>query len=237
MQQQVQKESLMKIKKQLQKKRKGSSNQKTIVADGIITADGVTADEDKLFRKYFAVHRKVIPQKLIDEFLKTADSSFPSQRNKVKLYGKECTVPRDQLFRSKNGKSYTYSRQVLPNGGWREIDQQFCNLANKLGNTNKFNCVLINGYNGGDSVGWHADDEKNIDQTQPIVSMSMGETRAFHIKLKSSTKMMWKVYLNNGDVVVMKPGAQKLFHHQVPKTTRKGVKRRWNLTFRVYKQE
>lgn len=70
------------------------------------------------------------------------------------------------------------------------------------------NSVLINKYrNKNTTLGWHKDDEKEIDQSCPVVSLSIGATRRFSIsdsKFKSDRTHYFTKYLENNDIFVMK---------------------------------
>ena len=111
-----------------------------------------------------------------------------------------------------------------------------------------FNSVLVNCYRDErDSVGWHADDEPEFGPKPIIASLSLGETRRFGLKPKS-TKQDSSLYspcdgfvrkkprakyldLHSGDLLIMKGATQELCVHNVPKETKK-CSRRINLTFR-----
>ena len=103
-----------------------------------------------------------------------------------------------------------------------------------------YNVVLINRYlDGKDGVGWHADDEKTINQTKPIASVSLGCARDFDVRRKKpkssgnnnnntdNNKRRWN--LRHRDVLIMNPGAQQRFEQTVPKLAKVLVVR-YNLT-------
>ena len=101
--------------------------------------------------------------------------------------------------------------------------------------------VLLNRYNDGkDSISPHADDEPEIDQTAPIVSVSLGGTRTFVVRAKvkqEGQKQYSKAVLPlvHGTVLVMKPGMQEGYLHSIPKE--RSTEMRINLTFRCYTTE
>jgi alkylated DNA repair dioxygenase AlkB len=95
-----------------------------------------------------------------------------------------------------------------------------------------YNFVLINRYlDGKDSVGWHADNEESIDQTMPICSVSFGSARDFDVRMKNNHSFRQRWNLKHRDLLIMKPGAQELTEHCLPKRANSSV--RFNLTFRV----
>ena len=82
-------------------------------------------------------------------------------------------------------------------------------------------------------MGWHSDNEKEIDHEKCIASLSLGIQRDFSIRhINNIDKKI--ISLNDGDLLIMQPEFQKNWHHSIPK--RKKVKKsRINLTFRKYK--
>ena len=97
----------------------------------------------------------------------------------------------------------------------------------------RFNGCLFNCYrNGEDRMGWHADDEPEIDASQPIASLSLGATRTFQLKQRRGDERH-SLELADGDLLVMEPPCQEDWVHALP--VRKRVSTvRVNLTFRVF---
>ena len=90
---------------------------------------------------------------------------------------------------------------------------------------------LFNRYtNGKDSVNFHADDEKTIDQNESIASVSFGDTRDFVARVTKDHSITKKWKLAHRDLLIMKPGMQKIAQHSIPKRAHAGV--RVNATFR-----
>ena len=102
-----------------------------------------------------------------------------------------------------------------------------------------FNSVLLNLYrNGHDSVGDHADDEKELGLNAVIASVSLGATRDFILRqykkaatLKLSPTLKYK--LSHGSLLVMSGTTQQYWKHSVPKDF-KTTDARINLTFRKF---
>ena len=81
-------------------------------------------------------------------------------------------------------------------------------------------------------MGWHADNEKVIDASKPIASVSLGSKRDFLLRnLISLDKYSFS--LDNGDLLIMKEECQRYWVHSIPKR-RKVKNARINLTFRKY---
>lgn len=92
-----------------------------------------------------------------------------------------------------------------------------------------FNSVLCNYYRGGnDSMGWHRDNEPEID-TACIASLSFGAARRFKMRHRDSREVV-AIDLEGGSILMM-VDCQDKWEHGVPKT-KKDVGPRINLTFR-----
>lgn len=97
----------------------------------------------------------------------------------------------------------------------------------------KINHVLINCYNdGNDYMGWHKDNEKSINQSAGIFSLSIGEERAFQIKNIETKQIVFNKVLASNTLLIMSGlNMQKQYKHQLPKRP-KLKNKRYNLTFR-----
>lgn len=95
----------------------------------------------------------------------------------------------------------------------------------------EYNSVLINQYRDGrDSVGMHADDEKELGLNANIASISLGATRMFTLKHKEE-ELLYE--LTHGSLLVMSGTTQQHWKHGI--TKQYNVKEpRLNLTFRKF---
>lgn len=195
-----------------------------------------------------------LPQDICDALLVELRGSdiFSAPRNVFKLFGKSVVVPRDEVVIGPHPISYRYSNHDV---SFHLESPAF--YALRVWAQNRFNApydfVLCNRYNNGnDHVGWHADDEKSIDQSYPIVSISLGDTRRFSVRRKPPKKPESKVSttttkssrkstgaismdLRQRDVLVMSPGMQETWQHCLRPA--KEAKTRWNITLRVYRKQ
>lgn len=103
----------------------------------------------------------------------------------------------------------------------------------------KYNSVLLNYYRSGeDSVGLHADDERELGVNANIASISLGAVRKFSLfQHRSKNKKMvgpvsYNYMLAHGSLLVMSGSAQHYWKHEVPKA--EGAEPRINLTFRYF---
>jgi alkylated DNA repair dioxygenase AlkB len=169
-------------------------------------------------------------QNQADQLFTTLLKDLSWQEENILIFGKWVKVPRLMCWYGHPNASYQYSgvnHKPIP---WtKELQEikakieQFCRCA--------FNSVLANLYRDGkDSMGCHADDEKELGINPVIASLSLGEGRLFKMHHKKQ-KSTLNIPLGHGDLLVMAGTCQKYWLHSVPKTiTPKSP--RINLTFR-----
>ena len=147
------------------------------------------------------------------------------RQNDIRMFGQWHKEPRLTAWW---GPAYRYANVV-----WQERDLEGAmgQLADRVSGLANFsyNGVLVNGYRDGrDSMGWHRDNEPEID-TASIASLSLGATRTFKIRHRT-TKEVVNVELAHGDLLVMEH-LQTLHEHSVPKRAKVAAPR-MNFTFR-----
>lgn len=133
------------------------------------------------------------------------------------------------------GKSYPYSGQVTVGESFDYYPPLFDlmqRLNNELGTG--FNSVLLNWYPKGKKVGIgkHSDDEKELVEQTPVVSISLGESTMFILRAKEGRERR-ELILGDGDVFIMGVDCQKHYTHECPYVLMKGD--RISLTFRQFK--
>lgn len=172
----------------------------------------------------------------------------PKTRHTIKLFGKECTIPREQsVFGVDN---YAYSGKSFPSQPIPPMLQTFLDWANDFesGLSNKdgtdyipYNMVLVNWYNDGtDHIGAHRDDEKQIIPHTNVMTISFGAQRIFRIRHAPKTgevkdglkKIDYKVTDNS--FLIMGAHFQDEFKHEIPKT-KKVLSSRISITLRKFK--
>jgi alkylated DNA repair dioxygenase AlkB len=149
----------------------------------------------------------------------------------IRLFGQQHRVPRLTAWFGDAGAEYQYSGIRHQPQPWtsllRAIRQQVEQQTQQ-----SYNSVLLNLYRDGqDSNGWHADDEPELCPNTAIASLSFGASRRFRMREKAQSSHTQHWELENGSLLLMKPGTQQLFDHCLPKTRRQ-VGARINLTFR-----
>jgi len=146
-------------------------------------------------------------------------------QNTIRLFGKKHNEPRLTAW---FGPPYRYSGIQWPAAPLPDvISSLLSKIAYETGN--EFNSCLVNYYrNGEDSMGWHRDNEPEIDP-MCIASLSLGTPRDFQFRKKGSSELH-TVALPAGSLLIMHD-FQNDWEHAVPK--RKKVQTgRINLTFR-----
>ena len=130
------------------------------------------------------------------------------------------------------------------------IDQIWKSVELHLGV--KFDVCFLNGYEDqSDSLGWHADDSPEMDDTRPIAIVSLGAVREVWFRpAPSPIKRIEgdspagelvvltaggaeRLPLQHGSLCVMAPGMQDTHQHRIPKAGRV-VGKRISFTFRGF---
>ena len=173
---------------------------------------------------------RFLPGGRADELLADTLARADWRPERVTLFGRTYTARRLSTCYGDPAASYRYSgfdRHAAP---WTS---QLRTLADDVGAAVgwRFNFVLINRFrDGGDRLGWHADDEADLGARPVIASLSLGAERVFRMRPKTGGASVGKV-LEHGSLVLMWGMSQRDFQHAVPPTA-KPVGERLNFTFR-----
>lgn len=175
----------------------------------------------------------------------------------MRVYGARHPVPRLVCWYGDPGCSYRYSGLVHPPQPWTAplaaLRQQ---LRRELGCD--FNSLLLNRYrSGADRMGWHADDEPELEPDHPIASLSLGASRCLRFRPRPANRpasrpspqpssppgdqpalvgspggeAAFGLELADGDLLLMDPPSQRHWQHALPPRLRRQGER-INLTFR-----
>ena len=168
-----------------------------------------------------------------DTYLKACKDGIEWKQESMKMYGKVIPFPRLQAWYGDQGKFYSFSGIKLEPNTWNQVLIEIKTKIEPLVKVS-FNSVLLNRYrDGSDSMSWHTDAEKELGKNPTIASVNLGATRSFQLK-HNTTKEKIVIYLAHGDLLIMMGELQHFWKHQIPKT-KKIIKERINLTFRVIK--
>jgi alkylated DNA repair dioxygenase AlkB len=169
-------------------------------------------------------------QQEADQLFTTLMNGLAWQEEEIFIFSKKVKVPRLMCWYGDPDAYYQYSGVNHQPLAWTlglqairaKVEQQ-CQCV--------FNSVLANLYRDGrDSMGCHADDEKELGFNPTIASLSLGDGRLFKMHHKKR-KQTLSIDLQHGDLLVMGGSCQRHWVHSVPKT-KMPRSPRINLTFR-----
>lgn len=163
---------------------------------------------------------------LMDYFIERLAWEQPS----ISLYGKLHKIPRLQAWYGDPDTQYEYSKFKMDPLSWEPRLLKLKHACEQASNA-KFNSVLANYYrNGQDSMGMHADDEKELGDQPTIASVSLGQQRRIVFKHRISNESH-KLLLEHGSLLIMSGDTQKHYLHGINKSKTQ-VGPRLNFTFR-----
>ena len=152
------------------------------------------------------------------------------QQERIVMFGRSVIVPRLTAWYGDPGATYRYSgvdRRAHP---WLPPIR---NLAARVAESVAwgFNYVLVNRYrDGGDMLGWHADDEADLGGRPVLGAVSVGAERVFRMRPRAGGKSEARL-LEHGSLLLMWGNSQRDYKHCLPRTKR-SVGERLSFTFR-----
>ena len=162
--------------------------------------------------------------------LNQLQKSLQWEADQLIIFGRLISTRRKVAWIGDPKCTYTYSGVKKQPQSWTPelliIKRQLEELAQA-----EFNSCLLNFYHdGADGMGWHSDDEKELDAQSPIASLSLGSARKFSFKHKKD-KSTTSLFLENGSALIMHAPTQQFWQHALLKTKTIHTPR-INLTFR-----
>lgn len=147
----------------------------------------------------------------------------------VRLFGKRYPIPRRHAFVGDAGAVYRWSGLEQEPEPWiKSLTAERDRLASA---GFEFNSVLVNHYRGGsDSMGWHADNEKELGPFPVVATLSLGQQRRLSFKRRDGEGRL-ALDLSDGSLLLTSGAVQHHWLHQVAKSARK-LDERISLTFR-----
>jgi len=159
----------------------------------------------------------------------------PWRQERITLWGQTHPLPRLTCWMADPGCAYTYSGLRQIPRPWSPGVARLRSLVEAQAGC-RFNSLLLNFYRDGrDRMGWHADDEPELDPAAPIASVSLGAARDFQLRPRrpiDGQRPTLSLGLDDGDLLLMEPPTQEHWLHQVP-ARRRIAEPRINLTFRA----
>ena len=174
-----------------------------------------------------------LPAETADQWRILLNERLAWQQPVVQVYGRRHPVPRMTVFIGAEGLQYRYSGTQHRAEGWPPWFTPLLTSVREACGSEFNGCLLNLCRHGEDRMGWHADDEPEIDQHQPIASLSLGATRDFCLRHRHDQQRRTTLPLADGDLLVMHPGCQQEWMHGVP-IRRRIATPRINLTFRCF---
>lgn len=172
----------------------------------------------------------------------------PKERHTIKLFGKTCTLPREQMVYGVD--NYSYSGKVFPSQPIPPMLKNYLDWANEfesnISNTDgteyiPYNMILVNWYKDGtDYIGAHRDDEKQIIPKTNVMTISFGAERIFRVRHapkqgEVDDKIKRKDYkVKHNSFLIMGGHFQEEFKHEIP-ATKKVLTSRISITLRKFK--
>jgi alkylated DNA repair dioxygenase AlkB len=173
----------------------------------------------------------------------------PWKQEAITLYGRHHPLPRLTCWMADPGCGYRYSGLCNAIEPWSPAAAELREVLHQRTGW-RFNSLLLNRYRDGrDAMGWHADDEPELDPAAPIASLSLGAARDFRLRSRPSPRRgdqppplgygpgsapcaPFNLALHSGDLLLMDPPTQLWWQHALPRRLRLQGER-LNLTFRV----
>lgn len=174
--------------------------------------------------------KRVYPAQQCAAYLSSLMHGIRWHEDHFVVSGRRFEIPRLQAWYADEGIEYNYSNNLLKNQPWVEPLLEIKRHVEARVD-HAFNSVLLTCYRDGhDHVTWHADDERELGERPVIASLSLGATRQFQYRRKSDGTV-GKLFLEDGDLLLMRPGFQFHWEHCVPREAAIAAPR-INLTFR-----
>lgn len=193
--------------------------------------------------------RSWLPPARATQSLAQLQAEVPWKQEEISLYGRRHLLPRLTCWMADPGCGYRYSGLANVLESWSAAAEQLRHELEAVSGW-RFNSLLLNRYRDGrDAMGWHADDEPELDPAAPIASISLGASRDFRLRPRPSPRrpggvpqpfgftdcVPFNIPLHSGDLLLMEPPTQLWWQHALPRRLRI-EEERLNLTFRVVQQ-
>jgi alkylated DNA repair dioxygenase AlkB len=172
-----------------------------------------------------------LPPGEADGFLARLREELAWREEHILIAGRPIRVPRLVCWYGAAGARYRYSGVMHEPLPWTDtLSVLKARVEQACGR--RFNSVLGNLYrDGDDSLGWHADKERELGPEPYIASLSFGAERRFELR-HNKTRETLALPLSHGSLLLMGGSLQRHWRHRVPKMP--GVRLpRINLTFRT----
>lgn len=154
----------------------------------------------------------------------------PLEHHEIMMHGKSVAIPR---WQQAYGRDYRFSGQVSPAKPLTPEMGTFLAWARNAIHPD-LNGVLMNWYDGskGHYIGAHRDSTMGLVKGSPIVTISLGERRAFRMR-PYKKKGFEDFNVGHGEVLVIPWKTNLVYTHEVPRA-RRYTHRRVSITLRAF---
>ncbi|SDQ63755.1 alpha-ketoglutarate-dependent dioxygenase AlkB family protein [Flagellimonas zhangzhouensis] len=177
----------------------------------------------------------ILNQPEADHYFHQLLDTIPWENDVLVMFGKRIETKRKVAWFGDKPFAYTYSNSTKRALYWTPELLELKQLTEKLTTTTYNSCLLNLYHSGEEGMGWHSDDEKELQPNGAIASLSFGAERQFVFKHKTTNEKVALV-LDHGSLLVMKGETQNFWQHRLP-PTKKVTSPRINLTFRTITTE
>lgn len=150
------------------------------------------------------------------------------EESKVKIFGKEYEIARKQVAYGDTGTTYNFAGITVPARSWDDQSDIVCRVLKNVKKDveeilgRKFNFCLINRYkDGGDAIGYHVDDSRQLGDDVCIAGVSFGAIRdVSFIPIQFIPKKMpnhINLQLDHGSLFVINHPTNTYWKHSIPK--------------------
>ncbi|HRG59705.1 MAG TPA: alpha-ketoglutarate-dependent dioxygenase AlkB [Bacteroidia bacterium] len=168
-----------------------------------------------------------------NHWLKILSEKIDWKNDELMMFGKKIITKRKVALYANQTFTYTYSKQSKQALIWTP-ELQLLKQIIEHKSQQHFNSCLLNLYHHGkESMGWHSDNETELEDSACIASVSFGAERKFMFKHNKS-KTTISLHLGHGSLLLMQGSIQQHWQHQLPPMARVQAPR-INLTFRRMK--
>ena len=172
----------------------------------------------------------VFEKEAADAYLQYLLTEIPWKNDEIMMYGKHIVTGRKVVWYGDRNYPYRYSHKTRTALPWTRELREIKAVAEKMTGISYNSCLLNLYENGSQGLGWHRDDEKELQEGAAIASVSFGAERRFDMR-HDVRKEKVSVLLEHGSLLLMRGDTQKHWKHQVPKSVKISAPR-VNLTFR-----
>jgi len=167
-----------------------------------------------------------------DRYLDLLMTEIAWRQEPIVIMGRTIMQPRLTALHGDEDKPYRYSGITMAPHPWTATLLEIRNRIESIVN-HRFTTALLNLYrNGEDSMGWHADNEKELGRNPVIASVSFGAARTFQFRHRTDAPARAEVSLGHGSLLIMCGPTQHYWLHRLPKRANVSEPR-INITFRT----